>query len=217
MARYREYSDYGSYGGEEHTVGAAIGGFVLVVFLLFVIAAIVIGFELFREASAIKEEATDTLAQVSVLKDELGQGDFQSATTTAAWISEHADSMREGTEGWVWQVCAHVPVIKDDVVNVQTLTTVFDTLSDSVIDPVVQAGVSGDVAALATAAADANGQVEQAKATLDALPPSHFSQISNAVSRAEEALDEVSAYTSNAANAVQAAQAAQEAATATTQ
>ena len=125
--------------------------------------------------------------------------------------------MREGTDGWVWQVCAHVPVIKDDVENVRALTTVFDTLSDSVIDPVVQAGASGDVVALTTAAADANGQVEQAKATLDALPPSHFSQISNAVSRAEEALDEVSAYTSNAANAAQAAQAAQEAAAAATQ
>ena len=85
MAKFKEYSDYGSYGGEEHTAGAAIGGFFLVAFLLLVVAAVVIGFELFREATAVKEEATDTLAQISVLKDELGSGDFQSATTTAAW------------------------------------------------------------------------------------------------------------------------------------
>lgn len=214
MAKFKEYSDYGSYGGEEHTAGAAVGGFFLVAFLLLVVAAVVIGFELFREATAVKEEATDTLAQISVLKDELGSGDFQSATTTAAWISEQADSMRENTDGWVWQVCARLPIIKDDVENVRTLTSVFDRLSDNVIDPVVQAGASGDATALATAATNADEQVTQAQAELSALPSSHFPEIGNAVYRAQEALDEVAAYTSSTANAAQAAQAATDAAAA---
>ena len=177
-----------------------------IVMLVLVAAAALEGLLLYRSAQTVKEQAKEAVAEASTMRTALTSGDSASFGQSAQTISEKAAAINDEVNGTPWKVLASVPVVGQDVRSVQTLADTVQGLSDDALVPISQnlEGMSfssllgGDyidvntLLQVAQATTDAAPALEEASATLDALPTAHISQVESVIESVREPVDSAS-------------------------
>ena len=155
-----------------------------ILLLLVGVTAVVawVGVDALRARGELKAAA----AQVTVLQAEVEKGDRPGAAATLASLQDHASAARASTHGPHWSAVRAVPWLGPNVAAVQAVSEVVDglavnalpTLMDAteLVDPTTLVLDDGrvDVESLARAAPSvvaADGEVQAAVVTLDAINP----------------------------------------------
>lgn len=157
---------------------------VVVLLLLLGVAAVLawVGVDALRARSELESAA----AQVKVLQAQVEQGDRAGAKATLASLQAHSSAARASTHGPHWSAVGALPWVGPNVAAVQAVSEVIDdlavnalpTLMDAtaLVDPTTLVLDDGrvDVQSLAKAApavVAADGEVQAAVKTLDAINP----------------------------------------------
>lgn len=159
---------------------------VLLALLLLLVAAVAVVAWVGIDALRARGELTAAAAQVKVLQAQVEKGDRKGAASTLTALQAHASAARSSTHGPQWSVVRAVPWLGPNIAAVQTVSEVVDglavnalpTLMDAtaLVDPTTLVLDDGrvDVQALARAApavVAADGEVQEAVHSLDAISP----------------------------------------------
>lgn len=159
---------------------------VLLVVLLLLVAVTAVVAWVGLDALRARRELTTAAAQVEVLQAQVEKGDRTGAAATLTSLQRHASTARDSTHGPQWSVVRAVPWLGPNIAAVQTVSEVVDTLAvnalptlmdaTALVDPTTLVLDDGrvDVQSLAKAAPSvvaADGEVQEAVRTLDAIRP----------------------------------------------
>ena len=106
---------------------------VWVVGALFVLACLVFGWEAFRAARAL-EDAED---RAGIMQQNIVDGDVDAARRSLERFDASTTRAHESTDGPLWWLGSHVPVIGQNVDAVSTVARELDVVSDAVLPGVV--------------------------------------------------------------------------------
>src|SRR6478735_2112949 len=95
--------------------------------LLLVVAAVVV----ILTAQAVRAYVAlrGARGDVESVRQDLGRGDFTAAEAHVRALSAHARTARGASDGFMWDLLAHVPFVGDDVHAVQVLSHALDEVS----------------------------------------------------------------------------------------
>ena len=85
------------------------------------------------------------------VRDAVLAGDVQQARAGLATLQERTATARERTDGPLWWLAGHLPIVGDDVDAVQTMAETLDDVSRGVLPPLVDAGQAARPAQLLAA------------------------------------------------------------------
>lgn len=141
---------------------------------------------LVRDALAARSALAAAAGRAELLQGQIVAGDAAGATKTLAALQESADRARSSTDGPLWDVGRHVPILGANLRSVQTVARVVDDVSDEALPPIVDVSDLVDIAAfspqdgridvdrveaLGPAVATADATLTRAAADLAAIDP----------------------------------------------
>ncbi|MET0928147.1 MAG: DUF4012 domain-containing protein [Aeromicrobium sp.] len=137
-----------------------------------------------RDAVTTRSALKQAASQAEALQGEIVAGDGAGAAKTLAALRESADTARASTDGILWDLGSHLPLLGSNISSAQTVAEVLDTVSDEALPPIVDVssrlsleafsprGGRFDlerVEAVAPAVATADAVLTQARADLDGI------------------------------------------------
>lgn len=90
-----------------------------------------------RDAVVTRAALKHASSQAEALQEQIVAGDGDGAATTLGALRESADDARAATDGILWDLGTHVPVLGDDLSSAQTVAEVLDTVTDEALPPLV--------------------------------------------------------------------------------
>lgn len=169
------------------------------------IVVLVLARDAFTTRGALRQAST----QAEALQGQIVAGDGARATTTLAALRESADTARDSTDGILWGLAGHLPLLGRNFSSAHTVAEVLDTVTDEALPPLVdvssQVSLSAfsprdgrvdlsRVTAVAGAVATAETVLTQARADLGAIDPgSLLLPLKTPVSRIQAKIDSAQA------------------------
>lgn len=193
----------GHGGGANHpgrVVGIVIGAVLAVV----LVAGGTFGVLMYRSAMSVKAEASELMAQASVLKDSLKDGDADALSSSVDTIVEKAAHINAEVHTPLWEVAGVIPVVGEDVRSVQTLGEVASDLVNDALVPIARS-VSGMklseiiqdgsinvdmIQALSSSVNDALPVIQSSVQTITELPEAHIPQLKSVLDSVQGPLGE---------------------------
>ena len=178
---------------------------VLTVLLVLVLAAGAFGGYLYVGAKQVQTHIAAANASYEQCIGQLDQQQFGEALTSVKTTIDEIAQIRQGLDGWQWDVAEKLPYLSQDVTCARQTSQIADQLASDALLPVIEqtedimsdassadpltgiTDVFGKLPALYTTLNDARKVVSDCKAQADALPTSHFDQLNEWVSGVQEA------------------------------
>lgn len=205
-AHRRQHHSHRRHHHHHHrNTGRRIARTVLVVVLVLVALCAVGGGALFVSARSVYGHASNVSSALGSFKTAVATGDSSTANSSASQAASEASALHEETQGVVWNVAAALPVIGQDVRNVQGIAEAADTVATGALVPLSHASDSASLSNLlqdghvdvdaTQRLADTLGTVapatQQAADTIDALTPGRIAQVNNALDDVRDQVDSV--------------------------
>ena len=180
--------------------------FVLVFLLALAAALGVCGYTLYNQAQEVKAQAKEVVALVESMPDAITSRDTTTLDSTTSQVVTLADEINATVHGPLWNMATYIPVYGTDVKSAQTLGDTLVSLANDALVPIAQnlKGTSlsdlfserrvnvEKLTALANAVTPVIPVVEEAAATMDALPEAHIQQVADYIEKVREPLNKVS-------------------------
>ena len=115
--------------------------------VLLVIAAGLLGIQLYRSAKTMRSQAQETMTSLNTYLKSAKAGDAQQLAISATEVSNKAHALKDELSGGEWTIASYIPVLGSDVKSVRTLGDVLVDLSDEALVPLSQ---STDIMSLST-------------------------------------------------------------------
>ena len=180
--------------------------------VLLVIAAGLLGIQLYRSAKTMRSQAQETMTSLNTYLKSAKAGDAQQLAISATEVSNKAHALKDELSGGEWTIASYIPVLGSDVKSVRTLGDVLVDLSDEALVPLSQStdimslstlmqesAVNMDaVTALSNIVRQTHPVVTRSAAAIEELPPAHIKQIASVLEPAREALGDARAIMNHA-------------------
>ncbi|KQY60559.1 hypothetical protein ASD11_14070 [Aeromicrobium sp. Root495] len=109
-----------------------------------VVAGVACGVLLARDVSTAKQALNDATVQAKTLQQQLSDGDNASARTTLRGLQKTTGTAVDHTDGPLWSISAHLPVVGRSVEAVQVATTSVQDIAQRGIGPLLSTSRSLD-------------------------------------------------------------------------
>jgi hypothetical protein len=141
---------------------------VAVVIVLLVVGGVLLA----RQAGQAKDELTTARSLVSQVRDQLRRGETADVQQLVGEIRRHADRAKNDTDGFLWSIASHLPVLGDDVTTARGMTRAIATIANDQLPPLAQVitQISPAKLRLPDGTIDVPGLVQAQQAVAKALP-----------------------------------------------
>ena len=183
---------------------------VAVIFVILLALAGVAGFFGYRmlgEAREVKDQAKEVVTLVESMPDAILAGDTTSLDATTSRIVTLADQINSTVHGKLWNLATYIPVYGTDIQSAQTMGDTLVDLANNALVPLAESlhGVSlsglfsnkrinvEKLTAMTNAVSQVSPVIQDAAATMEALPEAHVRQVGEYINKVREPLSEISA------------------------
>ncbi|QPZ37497.1 DUF4012 domain-containing protein [Paramicrobacterium chengjingii] len=111
---------------------------IICVLVLALVAVVVCGFLVAKQALAVRDSLNKALPLVSTIQEHVTSGDIEAAKSSVSDLEKYTEQARSDTGGFLWDIGEGVPVLGNNLVAVRTTAEVADSLATKVVKPLSQ-------------------------------------------------------------------------------